>query len=124
VVTACGNAACTITGVVFVLLGKGNGEFTKRDRFVAGPPGTDAIALSTGDFNRDGTPDLAVINNALNQFGTVSMLLGDGGGGFLPPISYAVGGAVPVWPAVADFNRDHNPDLPFQSQRQIRWRCC
>jgi hypothetical protein len=110
-VTACGDAQCTITGSVFVFLGRGNGRFRHRGRFVAGPPGTDAIALSTGDFNRDETPDLVVINNAINQFGTVSVLLGDGSGGFLPPVSYAPGGAVPVWPAVADFNRDGNPDL-------------
>ena len=111
VVTGCGNPACTTTGAVFVLLGKGNGEFTRGGRFVAGPQGTDAIALTTGDFNRDGTPDLVVINNAINRFGTVSVLLGDGSGGFLPPVSYSPGGAVPIWPAVADFNRDGNPDL-------------
>ena len=111
VVTGCGNPACTTTGAVFVLLGKGNGEFTRGGRFVAGPQGTDAIALTTGDFNRDGRPDLVVINNAINRFGTVSVLLGDGSGGFLPPVSYSPGGAVPIWPAVADFNRDGNPDL-------------
>jgi FG-GAP-like repeat len=111
VVTACGDAGCTTTGSVFVFLGQGNGDFIRGSKFVAGPPGTDAIGLSTGDFNRDGTPDLVVVNNALNQFGTVSVLLGDGSGGFLAPVSYGVGGAVPVWPAVADFNRDGNPDL-------------
>ena len=109
-VTGCGNPNCTITGSVFVLLGKGNGQFTLGGRFAAAP-GTDAIALSTGDFNRDGTPDLVVVNNAFNQPGSISILLGDGSGGFLPPVSYRVGGAVPVWPAVADFNRDGNPDL-------------
>jgi FG-GAP-like repeat len=109
-VTGCGDPNCTITGSVFVLLGEGNGQFTLGGRFAAAP-GTDAIALSTGDFNRDGTPDLVVVNNAFNQFGTISILLGDGNGGFLPPVSYRVGGAVPVWPAVADFNRDGNPDL-------------
>src|SRR5437867_508340 len=67
VMTACGNPSCTSTGSVFVLLGKGNGAFTRGGRSVAGPPGTDAIALTTGDFNRDGTPDLIVINNAINE---------------------------------------------------------
>ncbi|PYL75597.1 MAG: VCBS repeat-containing protein [Verrucomicrobia bacterium] len=110
VLPGCGDPNCTTTGSVYVLLGKGNGQFTRGGRFVAAP-GTDAIALSTGDFNRDGTPDLVVINNAINRFGTVSVLLGDGNGGFLPPVSYRVGGAVPIWSAVADFNRDGNPDL-------------
>jgi FG-GAP-like repeat len=110
VFTGCGNAQCTTTGAVFLLLGDGNGGFTRGGQFVAAP-GTDAIALATGDFNRDGTPDLIVINNAINRFGTVSVLLADGSGGFLPPVSYGVGGAVPIWPAVADFNRDGNLDL-------------
>lgn len=111
VATACGDANCSTTGSVFVLLGEGNGKFTKGGKFVAGPPGTDAIALTTGDFNRDAAPDLIVINNAIDEFGTVSVLLGDESGGLLPPVSYGVGGAVPVWPAVADFNRDGNLDL-------------
>jgi hypothetical protein len=110
-VTGCGNPGCSTTGSVFVLLGSRNGSFTRGGKFVAGPAGTDAIAVSTGDFNHDGTPDLVVINNAVNQFGTVSVLLADGSGGFLPPVSYGVGGAVPIWPAVADFNRDGNRDL-------------
>ena len=110
-VTGCGNQACSTTGSVFVLRGSRNGTFTRGGNFVAGPAGTDAIAVSTGDFNRDGKPDLVVINNAINQFGTVSVLLADGSGGFLPPVSYGVGGAVPIWPAVADFNRDGNRDL-------------
>jgi hypothetical protein len=111
VVTGCGDRGCTSTGEVTLLLGLGNGRFTKGGHFVGGPPDTNAETLATGDFNQDGTPDLVVTNNALNEFGTVSILLADGSGGFLPPVSYGVGGAVPVWAAVADFNRDHNPDL-------------
>lgn len=111
VVTGCGDANCSTTGSVFVLLGKGDGKFTRGENFVAGPPDTNADTLSSGDFNRDGTPDLVVVNNAINLFGTVSILLGDGVGGFLPPVSYSPGGAVPVWAEVADFNQDHNPDL-------------
>src|SRR5205823_4305499 len=59
----------------------------------------------------DGTPDLVVVNNGINLFGTISILLADGSGGFQPPVSYSVGGSTPVWAAVADFNRDHNFDL-------------
>jgi hypothetical protein len=111
VVTGCGDNNCSTTGAVIVLLGNGDGKFTRGGQFAGGPPDTNAETLATGDFNRDGTPDLVVTNNALNEFGTISILLADGNGGFLPPVSYGVGGAVPVWAAVADFNRDRKPDV-------------
>ena len=111
VVTGCGDSNCTTTGSVIVLLGDGKGRFTRAGQFVAGPPNTTADTIASGDFNRDGTPDLVVVNNAINQFGNVSILLGDGVGGFLPPVFYPVGGSTPVWAAVADFNGDRKPDL-------------
>jgi hypothetical protein len=111
VVTGCGDRNCSKTGSVIVLLGNGMGKFKKSGLFVAGPPNTNADTFATGDFNQDGTADLVVVNNAINQFGNISILLADGLGGFEPPVSYPVGGAGPVWAAVADFNRDHNPDL-------------
>ena len=67
--------------------------------------------FSCHDFNRDGTPDLVVVNNGINLFGTISILLADGSGGFHPPVSYSVRGPTPVWASVADFNRDDNPDI-------------
>src|SRR5262249_24883568 len=111
VVTGCGDRNCTTTGSVIVLLGDGRGRFIRSGQFVAGPSGTTADRLASGDFNGDGTPDLVVANNAINQFGTISILLGDGVGGFLSPVSYSVGGSTPVWVEVADFNRDHKLDL-------------
>jgi FG-GAP-like repeat len=93
VVTGYGDPNCTTAGAVIVLLGEGNGKFTRGGQFVAGPPNTTADTLATGDFNRDGTPDLVVVNNAINQFGNISILLGDGSGGFQPPVSYPVGGS-------------------------------
>ena len=111
VVTGCGDRNCTTTGSVIVLLGNGHGRFRRTGQFVAGPAGTTADTIASGDFNRDGTPDLVVVNNAINQFGNISILLGDGAGGFLLPVSYPVGGSTPVWAAVADFNGDHIPDL-------------
>src|SRR5947209_20556988 len=44
VVTGCGNPACTTTGAVFVLRGKGNSEITRRARFVGAPPESDAVS--------------------------------------------------------------------------------
>ena len=111
VVTGCGDRNCTTTGSVIVLLGNGKGKFKRSGQFVAGPEDTNADTFAAGDFNQDGITDLVVVNNAINQFGNISILLGDGSGGFQPPVSYPVGGSTPVWAAVADFNRDHNPDL-------------
>ena len=111
VTTACGDKYCDSTGSVVVLLGNGKGKFRKIGLFVAGPASTTADRLALGDFNQDGAPDLVVVNNGINQFGTISILIGDGSGGFQSPVSYSVGGSTPVWAAVADFNRDHNPDL-------------
>jgi len=68
------------SGGVTILLGKGNGTFQSPAFFSAG---LHPQALAVGDFNRDGNPDLAVVNagNFPNP-GTVSILLGDGKGGF------------------------------------------
>jgi hypothetical protein len=95
------------TGTVSVLLGNGLGGF--------GSPMTVAVGsnvdfVAVGDFNRDGNPDLAVTTSDATGSGAVSILLGDGFGGFEGPTSFSVGsqaGAV----AVGDFNGDGNPDL-------------
>ena len=60
-----------------------------------------------GDFNSDGNPDLAVANYNSNN---VSVLLGNGSGGFGAATNFPVG-LTPVSVAVGDFNRDGNPDL-------------
>jgi hypothetical protein len=65
--------------------------------------------VATGDFNADGFPDLAVVNNSDN---TVTVLLGDGKGGFAPATHspFAVGNS-PVAVVVGDFNGDGSQDL-------------
>jgi hypothetical protein len=68
-------------------------------------PGSVAIA----DVNRDGNPDMIVANTADE---TVSIFLGDGKGHFTPaPGSPFPCGKSPNDIAVADMNRDGNPDL-------------
>jgi uncharacterized repeat protein (TIGR01451 family) len=64
-------------------------------------------APAVGDFDADGSRDLAVANLASN---TVSVLLGDGDGTFAPAVDYAVGLA-PRSVAVADVNGDAKEDL-------------
>jgi hypothetical protein len=91
---------------VSVLLGDGHGGFGAP---ISYPAGVNPQSVVVGDFNRDGNLDLAVANISFDTH-AVSVLLGDGHGGFAAPTSYPVGSA-PVSVAVGDFNRDGAPDL-------------
>src|SRR4029077_2982183 len=64
-------------------------------------------ALATDDFNGEHKLDLVVVNLVGNS---VSILLGDGKGGFRHGHDYAVG-ASPTTVLVADFNHDDKPDF-------------
>ncbi|MEG3845148.1 FG-GAP-like repeat-containing protein, partial [Microcoleus sp. herbarium14] len=70
--------------------------------------GTSPAGIATGDFNLDGKPDLAVANQDSD---TVSILLGNGTGGFNPaPIpTLAASNARSI--AIGNFNNDNFPDL-------------
>jgi hypothetical protein len=65
--------------------------------------------LRTGDFNQDGHPDLVTTDMDINA---VTILLGDGNGGFHEaPGSPVPAGAAPWAVAVDDLNRDGTLDL-------------
>ena len=86
-----------------ILLGNGDGTFSQGN--AANPGG---LWIAAGDFNGDGNLDLAVTN----RLNTVTILLGDGKGGF----AVAPGSPVPVgnqpWGIVTgDFNNDGKLDL-------------
>jgi hypothetical protein len=93
---------------VTILLGNGSGGFAPS----AGSPfgaGLGPTAIAVGDFNRDGRSDLAV---AGNSSGDVTVLLGNGSGGFAQPAGSPIStGPGPISVAVADFNLDLKPDL-------------
>ena len=73
------------------------------------PTGSYPYAVAVGDFNGDGTEDLAVANLVSSN---VTVLLGDGNGGFTAPSgSPFAAGSSPVSLAVGDFNSDGNADL-------------
>jgi hypothetical protein len=71
------------------------------------PLGTYPKAIATGDLNGDGKPDMAV---ARVGGSTVSILLGNGAGGFSFGTTQSVGGS-PDSLAAGDFDRDSHPDL-------------
>src|ERR1043166_9157183 len=66
-----------------------------------------ARSVAVGDFNRDGKQYLAVANDGANN---VSILIGDGSGGFAARANLTVG-TTPYGIAVADLNGDGKQDI-------------
>ena len=71
--------------------------------------GENSAYVAVGDFNKDGKQDLVVANSYFFA-NDVSLLLGDGTGGFGPAKHFSVG-RKPVFIVVGDFNGDHNLDF-------------
>ena len=99
------------SNTVTILLGSGDGTFTTAATIPA--PGTGTPFIVSGDFNRDGILDLAV----LNQSGTaITILLGNGNGTFTATATSPQTGATPVSIGVGDFNGDGILDLAVVNQ--------
>ena len=122
-------------GQVHVRLGNGNGTFQSPVSYAVGVPGS--VSVAVGDFNGDGRLDVATGNRSVveNYDGggvglsdSVSVLAGNGSGGFLPAVTHAlaylpqgdfgVGGdrTSPYWGAThqlntSDLNADGRTDL-------------
>jgi len=69
--------------------------------------GSDPRGTATADFNNDGRPDLAVVNEASNS---VSVLIGQTSGSFGSASNYATGTG-PYGIVAGDFNNDGKQDL-------------
>ena len=69
--------------------------------------GVNPVAIAIADFNRDGHLDIATANDST---GDLTILLGDGQGGFTVKTNYPIG-TVPQGVAAGDFNGDGIPDL-------------
>ena len=114
VVNWCDSSNSCSKGSVTIMLGNGDSTFTQA----AGSPvpvGSSAReSIVTGDFNNDGVPDLAVVNSTDNS---VSILLGQGNGQFVPaPGSPVATGSSPISAAVGDFNGDGFTDLAVANE--------
>jgi len=91
---------------VGVLLGNGTGDFGPLQNFLVGY-GIERFDIISEDFNGDGNPDIVVPNSDSD---TISILLGDGSGGFQPHQTFDVGD-YPVGICGGDFNFDGNCDV-------------
>jgi hypothetical protein len=93
-------------------------SFAAQQTFAAG---NTPIAVAVGDFNGDGRPDLAVVNNADK---TVSVLLSTTVAGattaaFASQQTFQVG-TNPSFVVVGDFNGDGRPDLAVVNTNDLR----
>ena len=107
-------AARTDAGTVSVYLGDGRGRFSasQGSPFAAGDNPED---LALGDFNEDGRTDIVLANH---ETAYVTVLLGDGQGGFAPAQPSRI--AAPSRPhphgvAAGDFNGDRHLDIAVES---------
>jgi hypothetical protein len=92
---------------VSVLLGNGDGSF--QQPIMTGFAGISPAAVAVGDFNGDGSPDLAVANNFYQ--GSVNIFLGNGDGTFARAPGIDDGHAWHNAVAVGDFRGDGIQDL-------------
>lgn len=100
-------------GNITLLLGNGAGGFAAASNspFTAG---AGVIAIATGDFNRDGRRDLAAANFTA---GTITVLLGNGLGSFVPAAgSGFAAGTNPAAIVSGDVNRDGREDFVVANQ--------
>jgi hypothetical protein len=95
---------------ISILIGDGFGGFEPAPEVMVGENGEDRRpnSIVVDDFDLDGDADLAVANAAADS---VSILLGDGQGGFGAVRDVPDVGDSPAWLAAGDFDDDGDADL-------------
>ena len=108
----CADQFCN-SGLVGVLLGKGDGTFSPLVTYDGG--GKNTISIAVADVNADGKPDLLIANVCLSDAncltGSVGVLFGNGDGTFRPVTTFPSGAAEAFALAVGDLNDDGILDL-------------
>jgi hypothetical protein len=98
-----------ISHTLTILSGNGSGGFSVTTGPTIGSGLTAYYYVAVGEFNSDGHQDLAITNHDSND---VTILLGNGSGGFLPAeLSPVRVGAAPYSVVTGDFNGDGKQDL-------------
>ncbi|MFT3771535.1 MAG: FG-GAP-like repeat-containing protein [Minicystis sp.] len=119
-ITVDGQTNVATHGSISVYLNAGAsapGTFGAPTSFTTGAPGS--VHLTAADFDGDGRIDIATTSVSTNQ---VSVMLGDGAGGFGAPqlISIVATGGVQSTIGAADLNGDGRPDLVVTSPSSAR----
>ena len=97
---------------VDALLGLGDGTFQPSRTTTIG---NGFSAMSLGDFNGDGIPDLAATTFQFHNDGVLRLFLGDGIGTFAPAPQQVSVSDYPGWIATGDFNGDGRADVAVAS---------
>ena len=90
-----------------ILINDGTGNFETAVPVGLGSPPFNPLFVAVSDVNNDNKPDLLAIRLNVHA---ITILLGDGGGGFGAPIDYPTA-PNPQTLAVGDFNGDNKLDL-------------
>lgn len=95
------------SNTVSILLGNGDGTFSSPMNFFVGAA---PISIAAGDVNNDGKADLVVANFGGFFSGSVSVLLGNGTGGFTAGNNVRTR-TQPAFVTIAELNGDGNKDI-------------
>ncbi|HEU4929592.1 MAG TPA: FG-GAP-like repeat-containing protein [Candidatus Krumholzibacteria bacterium] len=105
-IVATGRLGSSSSGNISLLLNIGDGTFAPRINIEAGV--NQETSLAVADADNDGIMDLFVGSYTVPR--TITVLLGDGNGGFVPQTPVSTLG-LPWMLAVGDVNGDHNVDV-------------
>jgi len=82
-------ASDNFNGVVQIFTGNGDGTFATGATYKTDTAaGANPVGLIVGDFNGDGKPDLAIVNNHGGTTANVGILINNGNGGFNSVVNY------------------------------------